>query len=119
MLIKSFISNNQPNNTPLTAYVSYTNNNKVSAISDVELKDIPIVSIPGIYYLPNDKSNIIAIPIDEEYVCIGSIIDTNICIEQGELLLSSKNGAYIKLCNNGDAIINGLIINKNGKIVSN
>ncbi len=66
MLIQSFISNNQPNNTPLTAYVSYTNNNKVSAISDVELKDIPIVSIPGIYYLPNDKSNIIAIPIDNE-----------------------------------------------------
>lgn len=35
-------------------------------------------------------------------------------LESGEIKISAKSGAYIKLCSDGGVIINGLRINKNG-----
>lgn len=116
-MFKFFVNANQPSSSPLTGYVSQSYSGRVSAISDIEMQDIPIVSIPGIHYLPREKENILAIPVDNEYLCVGSIDDSSPSIQPGELLLKSTGNAFIKLCNNGDVVINGLTININGQII--
>lgn len=107
-------SNSTPN---LIANVVSASNSSVSAISDNSLVDIPIVSIPGIHYLPPDKADILAVPSNGQYFCCGSVLSCDSSIAQGELIIKSSGGALIKLLNDGSISLNGLIIDKSGNIV--
>ncbi len=97
-----------------TAIVCNTYSSTISAVSDSLFTNIPIISIPGIEYIPQENSTVLIIPTDREVVCSGCIIQNNPSLLPGELSFSSSGGATIKLCNDGSIILNGAIISSNG-----
>ena len=68
---------------------------------------IPIVSPYGIACLPPEGEKSVVVPSSDGEVCVGTVTPSQ-GLKPGEILLSSKGGATIKLANNGKVYINGV-----------
>lgn len=71
----------------------------------------------GIAYLPNVGDNLLLLPVEGRDVCAGAITSTA-GLQPGELRLFSAGGASILLAANGDIHLNGVVITRNGQIIS-
>lgn len=74
--------------------------------------DVPVAG--AVEYMPKVGDKILVVPFEDNYCCIGTMM-LNSNIKTNEKYLSSNNG-YIHIKDNGDVVINGLVITKNGVI---
>ena len=78
-------------------------------------KGIPVYAPYGFVSLPPKNTDVLLIPCKNGTVCAGVRVDGSE-IESGEVLIFSPQGGSVKLCRNGDAIINGVVIGSDGTI---
>ncbi len=71
----------------------------------------------GVVYLPADGEQVLLLPFEDGYVCVGALCRTE-GLAAGELVLKSAGGACIRLQNNGEVVINSLRITPDGEILS-
>lgn len=90
----------------------------INTISHIQTLNTPVVSPAGITSMPQAGQEVFVVPtISGDYVCLG-ITAADSTILEGELKLFSTGGAIIHLKSNGDIVLNGLIITKDGVIIS-
>lgn len=78
-------------------------------------KGIPVYAPYGFVSLPPKNTDVLLIPCKNGTVCAGVRVDGS-DIESGEVLIFSPHGGYVKLCRNGDAVINGVVIGSDGTV---
>lgn len=117
MYLPKIINDNSKSSFISSAYVNNSSLGKWSAVSYCQQENIPVFSPCGITYLPSTNSQVLLLNIAGTEVCIGSSCDYS-KLNSGELSLYSNGGASILLKNNGDVVINGLIITSNGTIIN-
>lgn len=100
--------------TPVIAQVSYSEGAGFGAVGESEHRQIPVFAPRGICYRPCEGDNLLLIPVDGADVCAGVLSGEN--LEPGELALSSAGGARILLKKNGDVVINGVVISRDGVV---
>lgn len=100
------------------AEVTQVTGRTINTISHIQTLNTSIVSPTGIISLPKVGQEVFIVPtISGEYICLGGI-STDTTILDGELKLFSTGGASIHLKLNGDIVLNGLTITKDGAIVN-
>lgn len=89
--------------------ITDSNGSNVTVQSANEYRDIPLVAPFGIAYVPTNGDRSVVIPVSDQSVCLGSLVeDKN--LEPGELMLFSNGGAKIILKNDGTVVINDTVI---------
>lgn len=88
----------------------------VCAIGDSESDNLPLFAPAGIDWLPPDGASVVLIPFEDCYLCVGSLCSAD-GLSKGELRLKSAGGAAIHLKQNGDVVINRLVIKPDGTTV--
>lgn len=78
-------------------------------------KGIPVYAPYGFVSLPPKGADILLIPCKNGTVCAGVKVDGSE-LKDGEILIFSTSGAKIKLCQNGDAVINGVTVSSDGTV---
>ncbi len=78
-------------------------------------KGIPVYAPYGFVSLPPKSTDVLLIPCKNGTVCAGVKVDGSE-LENGEVLIFSTSGAKIKLCQNGDAVINGVAVSSDGTV---
>lgn len=99
-----------------TADVILAEKNKISTSGLEEQKNVPIFTPYGVQSVPPNGESVFLINGDSTWACVGSVCN-NENIKQGEVKLFSKGGATILLKNNGDIILNGVRITKDGQLI--
>lgn len=92
----------------------------VNTLSHVQAINVPLVFPSGMVSLPLIGDELVLIPvIGGEYVACGQPIDKVGVdgVESGEVKLYSAGGGYIHLKRNGDILLNGVRITKDGQII--
>ena len=95
------------------AQVSYSEGGDFGALWDSERRDIPLFAPRGMRYRPCEGDNLLMLPGESRDVCAGVLSHPGGLLP-GELEICGPNGSRIKLCENGDVILNGLIVTKSG-----
>lgn len=78
-------------------------------------KGIPVYAPYGFVSVPPKGTDILLIPCKNGTVCAGVKVDGSE-LKNGEVLIFSTSGAKIKLCQNGDAVINGVTVSSDGTV---
>lgn len=78
----------------------------ISAAGTEEYSRLPIIAPYGITGFPPKGEKTVVLSYDFGKVCLG-VLSYPSGLEEGEILLRSRGGAEIKLCNNGQVLING------------
>ncbi len=78
-------------------------------------KGVPVYAPYGFVSLPPKNTDVLLIPCKNGTVCAGVKVDGTE-LENGEVMIFSPSGAKIKLCQNGDAVINGVTIASDGTV---
>jgi hypothetical protein len=114
------ILKNPPLSPPenMIARVSYSGGAGVSVVGSSELQNIAAFGPRGISYKPMVGDQILLGTAGGADICLGAMTFSD-GIMPGELLLTSSGGAYIRLCSNGDIILNGALITPTGRIIGN
>lgn len=117
MLLPQLLKNTT--SSPVAAPITQAGSGYIHASGEDEFHHIPLCAPYGIYSIPSENAQALIIPMDNAAVCAGVLSPFNgdFELEPGELRLYSGGGASIVLKNNGDVIINGLTITKNGTIL--
>jgi len=103
--------------SPMIAQVSYANTSGFGVVGASQIAS-PLTFAPrGIAYMPGVGDNILLMPIDGHDVCAGTMT-SGAGLRPGELRLFSGGGASILLAANGDIVLNGVVITRNGIIVT-
>lgn len=97
------------------AQVTYSEGGSYGAVSSAEHRGVPIFAPRGIAYAPCEGDNLLMVDTDGADACVG-VLSAAEGLNGGELSLSSAGGASIRLCNNGDIVLNGVTITKSGEI---
>lgn len=97
-----------------TADVTMTDKNKVSTSGSENLKGVPVFSPFGVQSIPPAGTTVLLVNADKGAVCCGSINNKG-NLEAGEVKIYSSGGASIVLKNNGDILLNGAKITRDGK----
>lgn len=90
-------------------------NKQIEAGATVTRRNIDCYTPYGFNSLPPVDEQVIMVPSSDGTVVLGTLNNPE-NIESGEVELRSLGGAYILLKNNGDVVINGLVINRQGVI---
>jgi phage gp45-like len=98
-----------------TGTVTMSSNGEVEAVSS-GVDRLARLSAPFGYSfgVPQGQELVIA-RLDGEQVAIGTVMQSR-GLDEGEIMISSPSGAYIRLCTDGSVIINGLVISREGVI---
>ncbi len=107
----------QENRTPLQPFVGTAEETGegISVSGLVRLKNCGAISPYGIYARPCRGDRVGAIPMEGYgYLYLGQVQDLT-GLKEGEIRLISKGGAEIRLLENGEISLNGLMITKDGK----
>lgn len=78
-------------------------------------KGIPVYAPYGFVSLPPKSTDVLLIPCKNGTVCAGVKVDGSE-LRNGEVMIFSASGAKIKLCQNGDAVINGVTVSSDGTV---
>lgn len=88
---------------------------QLTAAGSAEVRNIPMLVPYGVEGMPPKGENTMMIPCAQGAVCAGIIVN-QMDIAEGEVRVFSMGGAEIRLKNNGDVVINGMVIDKAGRI---
>ena len=106
---------NTPRDMPLIAQVTFSESAGFGAMGESEKRNIPVFAPRGMSYRPCEGDNLLLLPVEGAYVCLGVL-----CAEEeaGEVSIASSGGARIELKNTGEIILNhGVRITKDGHLV--
>ncbi|MCR4924736.1 MAG: hypothetical protein K5917_00445 [Clostridiales bacterium] len=117
MWISKVLLNNSFQNKAEKANITISNENSVCANGSCEVRNIPVYSPYGIESHPISEADVLLIPCYDGYAICGCKNKASSQINSGELRLFSMGGASIILKNNGDIVLNRLIIKKDGTMV--
>lgn len=78
-------------------------------------KGIPVYAPYGFISLPPKNTDVLLIPCKNGTVCAGVKVDGSE-LRNGEVMIFSASGAKIRLCQNGDAVINGVTVSSDGTV---
>ncbi|NCC87421.1 MAG: hypothetical protein EOM05_06075 [Clostridia bacterium] len=99
-----------------SAQVTMTDKNAVCTTGSAEHRYIPIYAPYGIDSVPPFGAQVLLLDSENGTVCAGTLCETGQA-QAGELRLFSQGGAYIVLKNDGDILLNGVRITKEGRII--
>lgn len=100
---------------PEEGAVVESGNKALSASGASFEKGIPVYAPYGFVSVPPKGTDILLIPCKNGTVCAGVKVDGSE-LKNGEVLIFSTSGAKIKLCQNGDAVINGVTVSSDGTV---
>ena len=112
------LTNNKPNTTRPGAYiaqVSYSESSGFGAVRASEQRDIQIFAPRGMRYHPAEGDNLLMISGEGRDVCAG-VLSKSTGLQPGEMELCGPGGSSLKFRQNGEIVINGLTITKNGEM---
>ena len=92
-----------------------TSENTVTVATEAGRQTLSLVCPYGISSVPPNGSEAFYLDCPPTGACIGVAVLPG-APEAGEILLKSAGGAFILLKNNGEIILNGLVISPNGTI---
>lgn len=98
------------------AQVSYSDASGFGVVGDSEITGALVFSPRGIAYKPCVGDHLLLTPVTGADACAGALTSTA-GLAPGELRLSSSGGATIYLRQNGDIVLNGVVITKDGEII--
>ncbi|MEE0060701.1 MAG: hypothetical protein UE295_07735 [Acutalibacteraceae bacterium] len=88
------------------AYISALQNDTVSVNGGMPYVNIPVISPYGIVSVIPKGTRVVAMPVGDTAVCMGTEQEVQ-NLKEGELMLRSSGGASIVLKNDGRVLING------------
>ncbi len=88
---------------------------QLTTAGTAEVRNIPMLVPYGVEGMPPKGENTMMIPCAQGAVCAGIIVN-QMDVAEGEVRVFSMGGAEIRLKNNGDVVINGMVIDKTGRI---
>lgn len=97
------------------AQVTFSEGGDFGAASTAEQRSVPVFAPRGVAYTPCEGDNLLLLSADGREVCVG-VLGTHTGLVPGELRLVSAGGASIHLKNNGDIVLNGLVIDRHGNL---
>lgn len=89
----------------------------VAAQGQDNTEGLPLFAPAGVTCLPAEGEQVLLLPFEDGYVCVGALCRTE-GLAAGELVLKSAGGACIRLQNNGEVVINSLHITPDGQLIS-
>lgn len=99
-----------------TAKVTLATSSQVNVAGHTGLCGVRVVLPFGVQAIPVEGKEVVMLPLQNgEYVLLGNI-SKPMDIDSGELQFRSNGGACIKLKNNGEVSINGMIIGVDGTV---
>lgn len=99
------------------AQVNFSENGNFGAVGAMELRGMKVFAPRGIAYRPCEGDRLALLDAGGTDICIGALSSAAVELLPGELRLCSAGGACIDLKNNGDIVLNGLRITKDGRLV--
>lgn len=112
-LTQQFNSENNSANSKI--YSGY--NCDYNIVGESPLKQASWVFPFGFCSMPKEKRELVFIK-NKKDLCLGTVGKGNLGIQKGEVEIYNDFGASIKLLSDGSVNINGLVIDKKGKIIS-
>lgn len=101
----------------IIAQVSYADSSGFGVVGASELRDSLVFAPRGVSYMPCTGDNLLILPVNGTDTCVGALSSVS-GLKPGELRLRSSGGAVILLRQNGDIQLNGVIITKDGEIIT-
>lgn len=99
-----------------TEYALVTLNAGGTTVSgSAEWRKIPFFAPYGFSYVPPRGARALLLPRGGSAVCVGTAMNAP-ALGEGECRLYSLGGAEIVLKNNGDAVVNGVVIHPDGSV---
>lgn len=92
-------------------------NSDYSIVGESEVKQTSWIFPFGFKSVPRKKRELVFIK-NKKDLCLGTVGKGNIDLQKGEVEIYNDFGAFIKLLSDGSVNINGLVIDKKGKIIS-
>ncbi len=89
----------------------------VAAQGQDSTEGLPLFAPAGVVYLPAEGEQVLLLPFEDGYICVGALCRTE-GLAAGELVLKSAGGACIRLQNNGEVVINSLRVTPDGQLIS-
>lgn len=86
--------------------ITNTDGESISVAGTEEYSSLPLITPFGIMSCPPRGEKTVVLPYDFGKVCLG-VLSYPQELSEGEILLRSRGGAEIKLCNDGKVLING------------
>lgn len=99
-----------------SAKVTMADKNVVCTTGSEEHRSLPNYAPFGVASVPPTGTQVLILDSEIGTVCTGCLCD-NKQVQSGELMLFSQGGACVLLKNNGDILLNGVRITKDGKII--
>lgn len=106
MWILDRIVKNKSSTEAKSGEITNSDGKNISAAGTEEYSSLPMISPYGIVSFPPKGEKTVVLSYDFGKVCLG-VLSYPQDLEEGEILLCSRGGAQIKLCNNGKVLING------------
>ena len=94
--------------------VSYADSAGYRATGDIEHRNSPIFAPGGLCWKPKEGQQLLMNDCQGGSVCIGSLMEEN-SLQPGEIRMEC-GGGYIHLKQNGEIILNGVVISVDGRI---
>lgn len=101
---------------PLTGVVTRVEGSKVDVNSFMPFSGLDCVGSAGMEALPQVGDEVLVLPTMGGYYCAGRVLPVSTA--EGEVVLRSGGGAFLRLRADGYAEINGLVISPQGEIVT-
>lgn len=117
MWITRRLSQSPRDSAPASARVTQARGGLIDAVGAYEHIGTPSVMPYGFTSLPAGGEEVLVAQAQGFDICLGAISGES-TLAPGEVLIRSSGGAAIHLKNNGDVIINGLIITSGGELIS-
>lgn len=107
--------NDQPQ--PQIAEVTGVREGLLSTMGQDSTEGLPLFAPAGVAYLPAEGEQVLLLPFEGAYLCVGTLCQTQ-GLAAGELRLKSAGGACIRLKNNGEVMINALRVTPDGQLIN-
>lgn len=114
MWITEQLGQNERQAVATTADVTMIDKDTISTSGSENLKGVPVFAPFGVQSIPPTGTTVLLVNADKGAVCCGSINNKD-NLAAGEVKIYSSGGASIILKNNGDILLNGAKITKDGK----
>lgn len=86
--------------------VNVSSADSLGVVASNDFRFLKQASPYGVVSVPPKGENAVVLPLKDCRICLGTLSESKE-LEPGELVLFSKGGAEIYLCNNGKVYING------------
>jgi hypothetical protein len=98
------------------AQATFSEREGFGAVGFAERRGVPVFAPRGFAYRPCAGDNLLLLEADGGPVCAGALVSAD-GLAPGEVRIDSGGGASVYLKENGDIVLNGVVITKQGEIL--